>query len=56
MTWDQYVAAVSDLLSGDPDRMASANRRLFGMLVRGRDAEKLPALALVDAEQKAQGS
>lgn len=52
MGWDEYVDLLADLLSGDPKRVAEANRKLFSECVTGEDADRHPSLALVDAEQK----
>lgn len=52
MSWDEYVDLLADLLSGEPNRVSEANKKLFSQCVTGEDATKHPSLALVDAEQK----
>jgi hypothetical protein len=61
MTRDDYVAILASLLSGDPDRVSTANRQLYEAVV-DRDVDDgydqigpHPSLALVDAEAQLQG-
>lgn len=55
MSREKYVGLLADLLSGDSDRVSTANKELYNLLVVGEDAEQFhPSLALADAEQRLQ--
>lgn len=49
INYGEYTQAIADLLSGDPERMADGNRKLFDEVIEDK-AGHHPALALVDAE------
>lgn len=49
MTYDEYVQALADVMSGDSDRVRAGNEALFGAAVGGDKKDKNPLLALADA-------
>lgn len=51
MSYNEYVKAISDLLSDDPGRVCAGNKALFDAAVEGEDRKKNPLLALADADQ-----
>lgn len=55
MTHDQYVKALADLLSRDPERLRAANRVLYATAVGSTgvagDADRQADLALAEAAQ-----
>jgi hypothetical protein len=52
MSYEEYVQCITDLLSGDPKRVAAANEKLFREAVNGNGSDIRPAFALADAEQR----
>jgi hypothetical protein len=52
MDYEDYVKALADVLSGDPDRVRAGNKALFEGAVEGDEREKNPLLALADAADK----
>ena len=56
MSREQYVACLTDLLSGVPERVRDANDKLYRAAIEGnREASELPVLALAEAEQRLTG-
>ena len=46
LNYDQYVELMTMMLSDDRAAIAEANRLLFVLLVTGKDARRIPAVAL----------
>ena len=52
LSYEQYVDLMTMFLSDDRAAIAEANRLLFVLLVTGKDARRIPAVALHEIETK----